>query len=94
SGDAEQHVEIGGVRYSHLIDPATEMGLTRRIGVTAVARRGIDADPLATAVSVLGAERGIELVETKTRAAALIVTTDEGVTRVTESRRFRRLKGR
>jgi len=39
SGDAEQFVEIDGVRYSHIIDPATGLGLTERIAVTVILRR-------------------------------------------------------
>ncbi|MFG0304752.1 MAG: FAD:protein FMN transferase [Phycisphaerales bacterium JB040] len=38
SGDAEQFVEIDGVRYSHLIDPRTGLGLSERIAVTVVLR--------------------------------------------------------
>ena len=74
SGDAEQHVEIEGRRYSHIIDPATLMGLTRPITVTVRARRGIDADSLATALSVLGGERGLALIEGHRGVAARIVT--------------------
>lgn len=60
SGDTEQHLDAGGVRYSHIVDPASGMGLTRAPVVSVVARRGIDADALATAVSVMGVERGRE----------------------------------
>ncbi len=58
SGDAEQFREIGEVRYSHIIDPKTGLGLRSAIAVTVVARRGLDADPIATAVSVMGEEKG------------------------------------
>ena len=74
SGDEEQHAEIGGRRYSHIVDPATGMGLTDAITVTIVARRGIDADALATAVSVLGADRGSALLEKRGGVSGLIVT--------------------
>ncbi len=74
SGDTEQHLDLGGKRYSHIIDPRTAMGLTRPISVTIVARHGIEADGLSTAVSVLGPDRGIELVEKQPGARALIVT--------------------
>lgn len=73
SGDTEQSLNIGGTRYSHILDPATGLGLTRRISVTVVARRGVDADGLSTAVSVLGPGRGMALIE-KRGAAGLIVT--------------------
>jgi FAD:protein FMN transferase len=63
SGDAEQHLEADGKRYSHIIDPGTRMGLTSGITVTIMAPRGIDADGISTAVSVLGAERGKEFIE-------------------------------
>ena len=63
SGDAYQNLETGGVKYSHIIDPSTGMGLTRPIAVTVVARHGIDADSWSTALSVLGPERGIALIE-------------------------------
>ena len=54
SGDVEQFVEIAGKRYSHLIDPSTGIGLTTRIQVTVVTPTGIQADSLASALSVLG----------------------------------------
>jgi thiamine biosynthesis lipoprotein len=86
SGDAEQHVDAEGKRYSHIIDPATRMGLTSGITVTILAPRGIDADGISTAVSVLGLERGMAFVEKQAGAAAVIVTR-EG--EVVESRRLR-----
>jgi thiamine biosynthesis lipoprotein len=73
SGDAEQHLDAGGTRYSHIVDPSTGAGLTRGITVTVVARRGMDSDSLSTAVSVLGPERGIALVNGRPDAAALIL---------------------
>lgn len=72
SGDTEQHLDAGGRRYSHIIDPATRMGTTDQAIVTVIARRGIDADSLSTAVNVLGPERGMRLIESRDGAAALI----------------------
>lgn len=62
SGDTEQHVDLNGTRYSHIVDPATRMGLTSHILVSVSAPRGVDADGLSTAISVLGCERGRKLV--------------------------------
>jgi thiamine biosynthesis lipoprotein len=73
SGDAEQHVEIGGVRYSHIVDPKTGMALTGRSSVTIVAPNCTTSDGLATAVSVLGPERGLELVKDTPGAGVLFV---------------------
>lgn len=73
SGASEQHLEAAGKRYSHIIDPASGIGLTRDIRVTIIAPRGIDADGLSTAVSVLGAERGLLLVAKHPVAAAMVL---------------------
>lgn len=73
SGDAFQFVEIAGRRYSHIIDPHTGLGLTDRSGVTVIARDCITADSLATAVSVLGPQAGLALIEQTPGAAAFIV---------------------
>ena len=57
SGASEQYVEIGGVRYSHIIDPRTGLGVTGRHIVTVIADDGALADAAATALSVLGPNR-------------------------------------
>lgn len=61
SGDTFQRAEIGGVRYSHIVDPKTGLGLTDHSLVTVVAPNGMIADALSKVISVLGAERGIPL---------------------------------
>jgi thiamine biosynthesis lipoprotein len=91
SGDAEQHLESHGERYSHIVDPATGQGITSRIGVTVVAPRGIEADGLATAVSLLGAEQGLRLIAQQPETEALIAIRENEKTRLVESPRFRNL---
>ena len=92
AGDAEQFVEIGGVRYAHIVDPRTGLGLTRRISVTVVAPEGATADSLDTAVAVLGPAEGLPLVEATAGAAALIVRRgDDGRREVIESQRMKAL---
>jgi len=54
SGDLFQHVEINGVRYSHIVDPRTGLGLTDHSLVTVIGPNGITTDALSTAVSVAG----------------------------------------
>jgi FAD:protein FMN transferase len=62
SGDAEQFVVIKGVRYSHIVDPRDGLGLRGSRAVTVIAPNATTADALATALSVLGPERGKELL--------------------------------
>ena len=73
SGSSAQHLEVDGRRYSHIVDPASSTGLVDDLQVTVVARTGLEADGLSTAVSVLGIDRGLALVEGRPGAAALIV---------------------
>lgn len=72
SGDTEQYVEYQGKRYSHIVDPRTGWGLTTRVAATVIARDGITSDSLATALCVLGKEKGMELVHTVPGARAYI----------------------
>ncbi len=62
SGDAAQFVEVDGVRYSHILDPRTGIGVTTRTACVVVAEDGAIADAAATAVCVLGADRGAALL--------------------------------
>jgi thiamine biosynthesis lipoprotein len=52
SGHARQFVEIDGVRYSHVVDPATGLGLTNGLTARVIAADGALADALATALTV------------------------------------------
>jgi FAD:protein FMN transferase len=52
SGPAAQSVEIAGVRYSHVIDPRTGIGLTRSVTAHVIADDAATADALATALTV------------------------------------------
>lgn len=62
SGDAYKFIEIDGVRYSHIVDPKTGLGLTTRCSATVIAPDCITADSLATTVNVLGPERGLDFI--------------------------------
>lgn len=77
SGDYERFFEVDGVRYHHIIDPAT--GYPTRNGlrsVTILAEDSIDADALSTAAFVLGVEEGTKLIETLPTVEAAFVTDD------------------
>ncbi len=54
SGDLYRSATIAGLRYSHIVDPRTGLGLTTHCGASVIARDGMSADALATAAVVLG----------------------------------------
>lgn len=74
SGGARRGFRIGEVWHSHLIDPRTGFPVTEIPGVTVVAPSCLEADALATCLSVLEAEQGLALVDATAGAAALIVS--------------------
>jgi thiamine biosynthesis lipoprotein len=61
SGDSEQFVEIGGVRYSHIVDPRTGLGVVGGpSAVTVWGRDGALVDAVASAVCVTGDDGWVE----------------------------------
>ena len=58
SGSSEQFVEINGLRYSHIVDPRTGLGVTTSRGARVIAKDAAVADALATALTILGDEDG------------------------------------
>jgi len=84
SGHYYRSVTVGGVQYSHIIDPRTGKPVQGvASSVTVIAPTCTDADALATALSVLGADRAEDLLA-KMNAdladnpfAAFIITGDE-----------------
>jgi len=92
AGDAEQFVEIDGTRYSHIVDPATGLGLIGRSRVTVVAKTGTESDWMDTAVAVMGPERGLKLIEEQDGAAALIVIKEGDAEKTFQSSRWKNVK--
>ncbi|MBI5834983.1 MAG: FAD:protein FMN transferase [Armatimonadetes bacterium] len=63
SGDTMQYVIVGGVRYSHVVDPRTGIGLTSRVATNVIAVEGAVSDGLSTAASVMGTAAGQKLID-------------------------------
>jgi thiamine biosynthesis lipoprotein len=85
SGDYQRFFELGGVRYSHIVDPRTGWPPQGTASVTAIARAGADA--LATALYVLGPDRGLALVDRLPGAAAVFID-DTGRVRLSRGLRL------
>lgn len=90
SGDLFQFVEIGGVRYSHLLDPKTGMGLTGFSRATVIAKYGWQADAWTKGVSLLKPTEAIGRIESLDGAAMFLATkANESAKEVTvQSKRF------
>jgi thiamine biosynthesis lipoprotein len=54
SGATAQFLEVRGIRYSHVVDPRTGVGVTNGFTARVIANDGATADALATALTVLG----------------------------------------
>ena len=88
SGDYRNFFKAAGKRYSHHIDPRTGNPVEQRLAsVSVVAPGGGDsarrADGLATALIVMGEERGLALAEAQGLAAYFIVREDGDFREVT-----------
>lgn len=78
SGDTEQFAVIGGVRYSHVVDPRTGQALTNRVQSTIVAKDGLTTDPLSTALTVLSEQGRAKLLKSYRGVKVWMKTLNEG----------------
>lgn len=73
SGDYEQYFEVNGVRYHHILDPKSGYPSRGLQSVTIINKSNTFADGLATAVFVMGKEKGMKLIESLNHIEAMIV---------------------
>jgi thiamine biosynthesis lipoprotein len=71
SGNYEQFIEIGGERYTHIIDPRTGRPTKGMAGVTVVSPTATEADALSTALFVLGPDEGRKVLARCPGSAAI-----------------------
>jgi thiamine biosynthesis lipoprotein len=85
SGDYERFFIEDGVRYHHILDPATGKPAGDFQSVTVVNPHGVMTDALSTAVFVMGREKALKFIE-KTNLMAFLVFSD-GTTFTSENLR-------
>ena len=88
SGDAWQYIELEGKRFSHILDPRTGWPIEGRSSVTVIAPTGTQADAWASAFSVMGHEKGVELANELDGIEVLFVILIEGTAKTFESSGF------
>ncbi|HJM62442.1 MAG TPA: FAD:protein FMN transferase [Roseibacillus sp.] len=80
SGDYERYFIVDGQRYSHILDLRSGLPAKRLTSVTVIASSTADADALATALFVMDASRGLELVEEQPEVDAIFVDDNGKIT--------------
>ena len=79
SGDYRNYFEKNGERYSHEIDPAAGRPIRHRLAsVTVVDPSCMRADALATALMILGPEKGFKLAQRNKMAVLFIIKGKDG----------------
>ena len=89
SGDYQRFLDFDGKRYAHILDPRTGWPLDESASaqsVTLTAVNATDADAYATAVAVMGPEKGMAFVEAHPGLGAVLLTRS-GELRVSEDLR-------
>lgn len=76
SGDYERFFEQDGVRYHHIFDPRNGMPARGCQSVTIITDSVALGDALATALFVLGPEKGLQLLEKYPHTEGLLVAAD------------------
>ena len=74
SGNYHRFFIIGGKHYSHIINQKTGGIAEGLSSVTIIADNAADADALATAVSVMGVEKGLQLIENTPNTEAIVIS--------------------
>jgi thiamine biosynthesis lipoprotein len=73
SGDYERYFMAGGIRYHHIMDPATGYPARGVVSTTIVAPTGTEADAVSTIVFILGREKGMAFLRQRSGVEGFIV---------------------
>ncbi len=79
SGDYHNYFEKNGQRYSHTISPNTGQPITHKLAsVTVIHNSCMTADGIATAIDVMGPEKGYQLALREKLAVFMIIRGEKG----------------
>lgn len=79
SGDYQRYFIKDGIRYHHIFDPKTGRPVRLMISATLITMEVMDADAMATAVFVMGPDKGMEWVESMENVEAMLVLEDGSI---------------
>ena len=80
SGDARRYIKAGGLTLSHTLDPRTGWPVPEALtSVTVFDRSCMKADALATALTVLGPDRGFDFASARDLAARFVIRDAAGL---------------
>jgi len=76
SGNYEKYIMIGGKKYSHTIHPKTGLPVTGIKSVTIITPNAEIADAMATPVTIMGIEAGLDMINQINSIEAIIIDDD------------------
>jgi len=79
SGNYEKYAVIGGKKYSHTIDPKTGFPVSGIKSVTIIAENAEIADALATPVTVMGIEVGLDFINQLQTIGCIIIDDNDRI---------------
>ena len=79
SGNYEKFVIIGGKKYSHTINPRTGLPVTGIKSVTIITTNAEIADAMATPVTIMGINTGLDLINQMKNIEAVIVDDNDNI---------------
>lgn len=80
SGDYQRYYTVNGIRYNHIIDPATLMSADKYASVTVVSSNGALADALSTALFIADMDDGRAMLSRVDGAEAMWIAHDGSIT--------------
>ncbi len=76
SGNTKRYLVRNGKNYGHIVDPRTGLTVNHLQSVTVVTKNPVRADALATALFVMGNDKGLNWANAHTNIAALFIDTN------------------